>query len=172
MSEADRLKEIVEELVSAALERAIVDNDALVYFAEWDYQVQSVHAGSPVTYDLQPTDPRLPPLTGLALWPGPSGASAEAKEGTTVRVRFGNADRTRPRIVGLDPNAVDVVTAPADVSMSLAGGGPAIGRVGDAVTITGPISGTVSGGTCTITKVQFDAAQPTIAAGSPKVTSG
>jgi hypothetical protein len=169
---ADRLQEYIAELVSAAVERAVTQGNALVYFAEWLYQVETVHPGSPVTYDLRSTDPRLPDLQGIALWPGPSGASAQAVAGSQVRVRFANADRTRPMIVGLDPNAVDVVTAPANTSIVLAGGGAAVGRVNDAVTITNAISGTVSGATCTITKVQFDAAQPFISTGSGKVSSG
>jgi len=129
-NDADILKGIIQELVVAALERMIVSGDALVYFAEWIYTVQTVHAGSPPTFDLASTDPRMPNLMGAQVWPGISGAWASPAVGSTCRVRFGNADRRKPMIVGLDPNSGQAT------SVSVAGGGAAVARVGDTVTIT------------------------------------
>lgn len=154
----DRLKAVLEEVVTAAIERVIVQGDALVYFAEWIYTVESASGG---TASLRSTDPRLPDLANIPLWQGTGGALAVPVVGSQVRVRFLNADRTKPIVTGLDTNAPS--------SVAIAGGGPAVGRVGDSVAIQGTIN--LSGGN-TITPAQFAAANPTISSGSPKVTSG
>ena len=161
MIDMDRLKAVLEEVVTAAIERVIVKGDLLVYFGKWIYTVESVGSG---TASLRATDPRLPDLADIPLWQGTGGALAVPVVGSQVRVEFLNADRTKPIVTGLDTNT--------PTSVAIAGGGPAVARVNDEVRITHDLIGTVSGGTCTITVLQFDAGQAYIASGSPKVTSG
>lgn len=161
MTDTDRLKAVLEEVVTAAIERVIVQGDALVYFAEWIYTVESVGNG---TASLRSTDPRLPDLADLPLWQGTGGALATPVVGSQVRVRFLNADRTKPIVTGLDTNAPTAV--------AIAGGGPAVARVGDTVTITAAeilAAAMVAGSTpVTIT----NPLQCKITSGSAVVTSG
>lgn len=164
MTDMDRLKAVLEEVVTAAIERVIVQGDALVYFAEWIYTVESVGSG---TASLRSTDPRLPDLADIPLWQGTGGALAVPIAGSQVRVRFLNADRTKPIVTGLDTNA--------PTSVAIAGGGPAVARVGDGVKIPGVIIVAPSGGgTCSIqTNIGGGTDMPgSISSGSPKVTSG
>ena len=157
----DRLKAMLEEVVTAAIERVVERGDALVYFAEWIYTVQSASGG---TASLRATDPRLPDLADIPLWQGTGGALATPAAGSQVRVRFLNADRTKPIVTGLDTNT------PAAVA--IAGGGAAVGRVGDTIEISiqqwNAASPTAPNGSVTISNPM----QGTIKAGSPKVTSG
>jgi hypothetical protein len=165
MTDVDRLKAALEEVVTAAIERVVVNGDAFVYYAEWLYIVDSVGSG---TASLRATDPRLPDLVDIPLWQGTGGALAVPAVGSQVRVRFLNADRTKPIVAGLDTNT--------PTSVAIAGGGPAVGRVGDSIGLDpngpGQISGSVSGATCTITAAQIVTAMMIISGGSSKVTSG
>jgi hypothetical protein len=164
MTDLDRLKGVIEELVTAAIERVIVQGDVLVYFAEWLYTVESVGSG---TANVRSTDPRLPDLANVPLWQGVGGAIAVPAVGSQVRVKFLNADRTKPVIAGLDTNAPQ--------SVAIDGGGPAVGRVGDGVKIPlVQITAPSGGGTCTITvNTPGGTDMPgSITSGSGKVTSG
>ena len=161
-SGADRLQGPVEAIV-ADIEAA------LLYHLTWPFTVQSVSAGPPVTMTLISNDSRMPDLQRVVLWPGPSGAWATPPNGAAVRVRFVAADPAQPEVVGLDP-------ANAPTTVTIAGGGAAVGRVGDSIGLDpngpGVITGTVSGGTCTITAAQLVTAKAIISSGSTKVTSG
>ena len=158
----DRLKDPLDSVIEEA-------QAALLYYLTWPYTVNTVDAGPPVTMQLLSNDSRAPNLQRVVLWPGPSGAWSTPPVGATVRVRFVAADPTQPEVYGLDP-------ANPPTSVTIAGGGPAVGRVGDAVALDSPgpaeILGSVSGTECTITAAQFAAAMPIINAGSTKVTSG
>lgn len=161
----DRLRAMLEEVVTAAIERVVVSGDALVYFAEWIYTVDSSDGK---TASLRATDARLPDLVDIPLWQGTGGALATPAVGSQVRVKFLNADRTKPIVSGLDTNTPTAV--------AIAGGGPAVGRVGDPVTLDGlgpgVLKGTVAGTVCTITATDINTAKLIIGAGSPRVTSG
>lgn len=164
MTDIDRLKAVLEGVVTAAIERVIVQGDALVYFAEWIYTVESVGSG---TASLRSTDPRLPDLADIPLWQGTGGALATPIAGSQVRVRFLNADRTKPIVTGLDTNT--------PTSVAVAGGGPAVARVGDGVKIPLVIiTAPIGGGVCSIqTNILGGTDMPgSITSGSPKVTSG
>jgi hypothetical protein len=172
VTDLDRLKAVLEEVVTAVVERVVVQGDLLVYFAEWIYVVDSVGSG---TASLRSTDPRLPDLADIPLWQGTGGALAVPALGSQVRVRFLNADRTKPIISGLDTNAPQ--------SVAIDGGGPAVGRVNDPVKVTFTVAdftplaagllcaGSGSPPTVSGTAQPFDITG-VITGGSAKVTSG
>ena len=77
-----------------------------LYMMPWDYQVQKVNggSGSPVTLDLQSTDPRMPNLSACPVWPGSDGSVAEPGVGATVMVVFSGGNPAKYRVVAMDPN--------------------------------------------------------------------
>lgn len=77
-----------------------------LYMVPWDYQVQKVNggSGSPVTLDLQSTDPRMPNLSACPVWPGSDGSVAEPGVGATVMVVFSGGNPAKYRVVAMDPN--------------------------------------------------------------------
>jgi hypothetical protein len=77
-----------------------------LYMMPWDYQVQKVNggSGSPVTLDLQSTDPRMPNLAACPVWPGSDGSVAEPGVGATVMVVFSGGNPAKYRVVAMDPN--------------------------------------------------------------------
>lgn len=161
---------VAEDRLQGPVEAIVADIEAaLLYHLSWPFTVESVDPGPPVTMTLSSNDDRMPNLQRVVLWPGPSGAWATPPQGAAVRVRFVAADPGQPEVYGLDP-------ANAPTTVTIAGGGPAIGRVGDSIALDsggpGQIQGTVSGGVCTITATQFAAGLPKISTGSAKVTSG
>jgi hypothetical protein len=93
-----------------------------------------------------PTDASqgLPPMAGWPMRGGVCGESSTPTPGSLCEVIFVNGDRGRPevvRVVGPPLRASLDATAELDLGASsplvaVAGGGPAIGRVGDAVSVT------------------------------------
>ena len=146
---SDRLQAALAAVVHALL-------PSLPYAATWEATVIGATAGPPVTISCTPSDVSalaiFGPLVNITLWPGPSGAYAVPQPGSLVRFAFVNGDPTKPAIVGLDPNATPLtVTAPAQVSMALAGGATALvpapwatALAGDLATFAGACAAAVS----------------------------
>ncbi len=132
----------------------------LRFYGRYEYEIT---ASSTSTIDGIPTDTDLglPDVMSCVLR-ADSISSYLPPVGGKAEVQFTNGVPTRPVCVWTEGNSAEV---------QLAGGGPAVGRVGDAVTIVGPIAVTISGGAGSITKAQFDAGKPSIAAGSAIVSS-
>ena len=96
-----------------------------LYMMPWDYQVQKVNggSGSPVTLDLQSTDPRMPNLAACPVWPGSDGSVAEPGVGATVMVVFSGGNPAKYRVVAMDPNTPPTkVHSPTTGALSLAMG--------------------------------------------------
>jgi hypothetical protein len=103
MTVPDRMRDALE-----GINRAL--NPREVFALQWEYAVIDAKPGPPVTIDCAAVDAEttehLPAqLTGLTLWPGPSGFVAQPAPGSIVRVGFINGDPSKPVVVGLDPNA-------------------------------------------------------------------
>lgn len=119
----------------------------------------------------------MPDLQRVIVRPGVPGVKANYALGATVLVGFVNADPSRPVVLAFtDAESGGFVPT---LTM-LAGGGAAVGRVGDSVqvtidaTVAGKLTSSPSGGPLTITvadQPSFTVAG-TITAGSSKVTCG
>jgi hypothetical protein len=96
----DRLRANIERLFTLML-------PFLSYLVVWEYIVVLVTPG-PIgfTVDAVPVDPsRCPcgPLSGIAVWKGPSGSPSAPSIGARVLVRFHDANPAKPAICGFDP---------------------------------------------------------------------
>lgn len=128
-----------------------------------------------------------PDLVPLVEWAGMAGLSAKLPPSLDVIVALVDGDPKQPVIVGystaklpleltLDASAATHL-GPSSVAVDLAGGGAAVGRVGDEVTITidsaaaGGLTAPSGGGPCTLTAGPI-AVKGKITKGSLKVTSG
>lgn len=103
----DRLRSALEG-VNQAL------NPRQAYALVWEYRVIAAQPGPPVTIDCSAVDAQtqalLPAtLSGLTLWPGPSGFVAVPQPGSLVRVAFANGDPSKPMVVGLDPSGTPLL---------------------------------------------------------------
>ena len=125
----------------------------------------------------------MPFLSGVRVRPGVPGAKAQHVLGSYVLVTFVDGDPGRPIVIGFpDPEsggfAPNVLELDA-TALLLAGGGAAVGRVGDSVqvTFTATDAAAISappgtgGGPCTLPGGSLTLTGQ-ITAGSPKVTSG
>jgi len=88
-------------------------NPDQVFAMTWEYSVIDAKPGPPTVIDCAVIDPEtsahLPSqLTGLVLWPGPSGFVAVPAPNSVVRIGFVNGDPSKPIVVGLDPNSTPV----------------------------------------------------------------
>lgn len=145
-------------------------------YIQWEYTVYAVHGTGPVTVDCQSTDPSMPDIPGVVLWPGPDGAYSLPAVGSLVTLGFTNGDMKKPRITSTDPNA-----SPTQVFLS--GTGPAVARNTDPVSCTGvtvPVGNGIiitapsGGGPCVLTSGPGPTAYEltgTITGGSPRVQS-
>ncbi|GEM81852.1 hypothetical protein [Meiothermus hypogaeus] len=116
--------------------------------------------------DVQVDDPRLGALTRVPIWLGLPGVSVKVSPGARVLVGFHRGDPEQRycdlwrgeglREVRLAASVKVMVDAPI---VELAGGGPAVARVGDQIQVSG-----VQPGTATVTG--------TIISGSSKTSSG
>jgi hypothetical protein len=99
----DRLRGNVERLFAAML-------PMLAYMVRWEYLVVAATPstpGIPATVDGVPVDPvRCPcgPLTGIAIWKGPSGSPCLPTVGSRVLVEFHDASPAKPAVCALDPS--------------------------------------------------------------------
>jgi hypothetical protein len=124
--------------------RSIIRNELpqLTYLGEWEYSVFAISADGS-TADLTSALPTIPlgNLNAVPLAPGLLGESVHLAVGTTVRVRFVNADPSRPEIVGGNkPPVTSNVQATAELDLNapivkIAGGGPPVARYGDGVQV-------------------------------------
>jgi hypothetical protein len=91
-------------------------------------------------------------------------ATVTLHAGDSVRIRFADGRPWRP----------ELCDAPASsTAITIGNAAPAAAaREGDVITISGPMDVTCSSGTASITKVQWDAAAPTIKTGSGQVSIG
>jgi hypothetical protein len=120
----DRLLQALREIIREQLPN-------YDYMTLWEYRVVSVTSGPPVVLDLQATEDtakRLPDLTQVTLWPGPSGGVCVPRVGASVRVGFVGGDPTKPYVAGVDP-----ASSPTTVYLPNDAGSPAAARVGDRV---------------------------------------
>ena len=126
---SDRFRESFESLVFALLPK-------LANLAQWTYRVQAVSPGPPVKISGSPVNTRNPfgNLANIVLWPGPTGGYAIPVVGSLILVRFNDGDPTQPAVCGLDPVNTPTMT-------TLAGGGPPIARLGDAVQLPAMVAG-------------------------------
>ncbi len=157
----DRLREALESLVLSCVPE-------LKYLGVWDYNVVSVSSGPPVTVDATTTDPTLPDISGVPIRPGPDGGYAVPSPGDVVAVGFANPFNPvlrRPYVVALDPTSVPSLA-------SLGGGGPALARVGDHITISSAqiLAATMVAGSTPVTV--STSLQGTISSGSSRVGCG
>ena len=119
----DRLKSNVERLFALML-------PFLAYTMRWEYLVVASTPGVPGvpgTVDGVPVDlARCPlgPLTGIALWRGPSGVASVPAIGSRVLVEFHDGNPAKPAVCGVDPTipaiVPDVPPAPLTVAGALA----------------------------------------------------
>lgn len=111
----------------------------------------------------------MPDIKRVVVRPGVMGCKGHPALGSRVLVIFVNNDPARPAVVGFE-DAEGSGFMP--LSLALAGGGAAVARVGDSVTITpaqfAAASPSNGSGPVTITSNM----QATVASGSPKVSSG
>ena len=120
---SDRLKSNVERLFTLLL-------PFIAYTMRWEYLVVSATPGVPGvpgTVDGVPVDlSRCPfgPLTGIALWRGPSGVASVPALGSRVLVEFHDGNPAKPAVCGVDPTipaiVPDVPPAPLTVAGALA----------------------------------------------------
>lgn len=154
----DRLKIAMEALIRRYLQR--VD-----YMALYPAKVLQDHGDN--TLDLEPDDARFPKLVAVPVRLFVPGATVEVKPGARVLLAFESGNPARPvaqlweAAGGLKSLVIkaDAVQINGE-SVSLAGGGPAVARAGDSVSVnvlSGSSAGTWSG---------------TITSGSSKVVSG
>lgn len=98
---ADRLRSNVERLFTLML-------PFLAYLLKWEYTVVAATPGlTGVTVDAVPVDTtRCPfgPLTGIALWKGPSGSPCVPVIGSRVLVEFHDGNPAKPAVCGVDPS--------------------------------------------------------------------
>lgn len=107
-SNADRLQEQIERVLSLMLPRAIAGQ--LAVFASWEYLVvtatPAVPGVTPALVSGVPVDPVRCPfgeLAGIPVWPGPSGSPCVPAVGSRVLLAFHDGNPAKPAIVGVDP---------------------------------------------------------------------
>jgi hypothetical protein len=98
----DRLRTSLEAVDSAL-------NPRRLYATTYEFRVIASTPGPPTKIDCSAVDAETQAvfpaqLSGLVLWPGPSGFVAVPEPGTLVRVAFVNGDPAKPVVVGLDPS--------------------------------------------------------------------
>lgn len=113
------LKALVREFMSPDTSDPI---PAWSYFVPWEF---SVTEATSTTFTGRATSSRcpVPDLVRVPLMPGIAGTLITPAAGSLATVEFINGDPTRPRITHWDQTVPDAV--------GLAGGGPAVHRVGD-----------------------------------------
>lgn len=138
----------------------------LLYARVWNYRVITVVPGPPVLIDAISLDPRMPPIQGIMLWPGPSGCVAVPAVGSQVRLGFIAADPKQPMLVGLDPLSPPTFVYLGEVP------GTGVARLGDTISISiaqfAAASPSNSGGPVVITAPMLG----TITTSSVKVLAG
>jgi hypothetical protein len=197
VSLADRILGSIDKLASTAAAREGLPDAR--YLACWSYSVTSA---TETTFSGRALSPRCPQpdLPTIPNMPGIPGTLLKPKVGSIVGVMFLDGDPAQPRVVSWDQNTAVLVTVdattllklgPSSAAVQIAGGGPAVHRVGDfgqagtltgagALGYSGPNGGTGSiTGSVTISAVVYPvvfagSASLTTAAttGSGKVTSG
>jgi len=131
------------------------------FHGEYRYQITGVGNG---TVDVQPMDATigLPAFNGLPLM-SDSISTYTPPSGVECRIAFGDGKPTYPRVVW---------TAQTPSAVGLAGGGAAVGRVGDAVDYTNAtITAPSGGGTCSVSATNPSLPAFSIKSGSGVVTS-
>jgi len=90
------------------------------YYRPWKYQVVNVTPGPPTVVDVNSTDPLMPNLTNVTIWPDSTGGTSTPPLGATVTVIFENGMSTQPRVVGTDANQIPTsVVLDASTTMTL-----------------------------------------------------
>ncbi len=150
--------------------RAIVDqlDPDRMFRAIYEYRIVS-QSGNRLNLQPVRVSTGMPDLLRVPVRPGVPGTNAVYLAGSRVVVGFVDADPSRPSVLSFeDPDGSGFVPT----SVSLAGGGPAVGRVGDAIQISvaewnaaSPVAGSSP---VTISNPM----NGTIHSGSSKVTSG
>lgn len=175
-SSLDRIMQSLRAIIQAEMFQ-------VPYLGLYEYTIQ---AATSSTVDGTPTDTSIPmpSVTGVPLRSSVLGATATPTVGGRCLIMFVGGDPTRPICVSTDPipviATVDASSAvnvgPSATAVVLAGGGPAVGRVGDVVHVTftlldaSAITANLSTGICSITAPLT--LTGTITSGSSKVSSG
>lgn len=144
----------------------------------WEYRIVA-QQGERLNLQAIRVSTGMPDLQHVMVRPGVPGAKATHTLGARVVVGFIDRDPTRPVVVAFEdaegagflPTALAIN---ASTSIALAGGGAALGRVGDSVSVTfttadAALIASPSGACSTPAPITLTG---TITAGSPKVTSG
>lgn len=146
----------------------------LLYFATWEYQVQSADGS---TFDGSPTEQGLPlpSLVGVPYRPSLAGTTCTPQPGTLAYITFANGDPTKPILVAFGPcppasgpsSALPTATR-LDADLVTVGdpaaSPPFVARVGDTV-LGGSL--TLSPGTQTLSYVPPSGGPPVV---SPPAT--
>lgn len=137
MSLADRILGSFDRLASSAPAREGMPDAR--YLALWSYSVTSATETTFEGRALSPRNPQ-PDLKAIPNMPGVPGTLLKPKVGSIVGVMFLDGDPAQPRVVSWDRNTAELVTVdattllklgPSAAAVEVAGGGPAIHRVGD-----------------------------------------
>jgi hypothetical protein len=139
---SDRFRDAIEAVLVGLLPTILPRVMARCF--RWQYRVQGVSNGPPVTVSGVPVSSKCPygNLANIELWPGPSGVYAVPAPGSIVLLGF--VDGEIPCIVGLDPNVAPIMT-------TIGGGSVPVAREGDAVQVSFSVSAPSGGGPCTVT---------------------
>jgi hypothetical protein len=145
----------------------------------WTYRVTKVIVTDGVRCNIEPVEGnRQQAHDNVDQWPGVGGAVVVPQVGAECLVEFRDGSKDRPVIVAFKPLRI-TGGKPTEIQINadaieLAGGGPAVARVGDTVTLSGITitapTGSL-GGPCVVTPGAI-VLTGTITNGSPKVTSG
>lgn len=130
---------------------------SLTFLGRYEYAVRADGGFDPVDPSLG-----LPSLTSPEL--GLSLSTATLKAGDSVRIQFVDGRPWRPELCSAPASSTAITVGDAAPAKAA--------RQGDAVNVTTSISGTVSGGTCTITAAELTAAGLHITGGSGQVSIG
>lgn len=96
---SDRLRGAQSALLDGLLSK-------LLYYIPWNYKVVAVTSTTPpITISARSVDPRMPDITSMTLWPGPSGVVSVPLPGATVRLGFVGGDPSLPQLIGTDPHS-------------------------------------------------------------------
>jgi hypothetical protein len=127
VTDDDRLAKALASILAALL-------PTIAYYAIYEYRVlvakplapppTPVLSGRSVTVDCVAIDPPVlatfpRELSGLVIWPGPSGLVAIPAVGSLVRVGFVNGSPARPYIQGLDPAGIPTGSSMLSFASSL-----------------------------------------------------
>lgn len=164
------------ERLMAALTTLVRELGRTTYLKTFRYRVVSQAADGRLTLQAVDKPQGMPDGGPITVWPGMAGASAKYKPAQLVRVAFFDGDPTLPVVVGADGTLPLEASLNASTAVHLGGGGAAVARIGDTVSVIFPpempFVGTVGGAPATGTLTIASPGVGIIQTGSQKVDSG